>query len=502
MRKYLSILYLFFVCGSLFSAPKSEMRAVWIATVANIDWPSKKGDTEAQKRELITMLDSLKTCNINAVIFQARPSADALYKSDIEPWSQYLTGTQGKAPYPLYDPLEFIITEAHKRCMEVHVWINPYRLTNGESVKTLSKDNVYFKRPHLFKKYGTKYFFDPGREETMNYLVSVVKDIVKRYDIDALHFDDYFYPYKVSGVNFDDDDSFYSENRGVYDRLEWRRNNVNMVIEKLSKVIKEQKPWVVFGISPFGIWRNLKDDFRGSQTVTTCTNYDELYADVLTWLEKGWIDYVAPQLYWEIGKKNADYEMLTSWWSEYSFQKNLYIGLYASGLSEKKNAAWKRPNELIRQMRYNRTCSEVQGEIFFSATQFLKNMQGLLDSLKNGFYKYPALPPSAIDDNNEPSAAPHRLKIETTEGFDKRLSWNAVKGEGGQRVSYYIVYHFEGVEVGNMADPANILAITPNCSLDLSKFDFLNRGKHTLVVTSFNRYRKESEPSLKLLIDE
>lgn len=492
-------LFSFLLSHPVLSAPKAEFRGVWIATVANIDWPSKRDNPAQQKQEMLLMLDSLKANNINAVLFQARPSSDAFYQSDIEPWSTYLTGEQGKAPSPFYDPLAFVIEEAHKRCIEVHVWINPYRVTNGECTKNLAKNHIYRKRPELFKMYGGKCLFDPGKQETMDYLVAVIRDMVSRYDMDAIHFDDYFYPYKVAGQDFPDTETFQAENRGVYDRKAWRRNNVDMIVERLHKEIKTLKPWVDFGISPFGVWRNSYDDFRGSETKAGCTNYDELSADVLRWLEEGWIDYVAPQLYWEIGKKDVDYETLASWWSQYSYGRNLYVGLYASGLEINKGNAWKRPNELVRQMRYNRECDEVKGAIYYSARYFLKNAQGLKDSLRTEFYQYPALVP-ASSSLAEASTAP--LEVNLDKKVDAEiLSWSAVKEEGGKAVSYYVVYAFEGREIGDMTNPANILAVTPETQLDLSVFSRLSRGEHTLVVTTVNRYRKESGPSFPVLLE-
>lgn len=505
MKRYKKILSLFFSLWALtmaqptFSAPKSELRGVWIATVANIDWPSTRGNTERQKQEMILMLDSLRANNINAILFQARPSADAFYQSDLEPWSAYLTGEQGKAPSPFYDPLAFVIEEAHKRCIEVHVWINPYRVTNGESTKNLASNHIYRQRPDLFKMYGGKCLFDPGKQETMDYLVKVIRDMVSRYDMDAIHFDDYFYPYKVQGQDFPDTETFQRENRGVYDRKAWRINNVNMIVERLHKEIKTLKPWVDFGISPFGVWRNGYDDFRGSESKAGCTNYDELSADVLHWLEMGWIDYVAPQLYWEIGKNGVDYEVLASWWSQYSFGRKLYVGLYASGLEINKGAAWKKPNELMRQLRYNRECDEVSGAIFYSARYFLKNAQGLKDSLRGDFYKYPAIVP-ASSEVAEPSQAPAEVNFERYADADL-LTWEAVEGKGGQAISYYVVYAFDGNELGDFSDPKNILLTTPETQADLTAFERLHNGTHTIVVTSVNRFRKESGPSAKILLE-
>ena len=355
---------------------KREMRGAWIATVANIDWPSQRNLTsKAQREEMRKMLDNLAKSNINAIVMQIRPTADAFYPSALEPWSHWLTGKQGVRPADYYDPLEFIIHEAHKRCIEVHAWLNPYRVTNSSNINILSKDHIYFKNKNLFVKYGDKYYFDPGLDETRAFLNRVVQDVVERYDLDAIHFDDYFYPYKEKNQDFPDDISFMNNPRGYApnQRNDWRRNNVDLVIAELQQTIKSIKPWVEFGVSPFGVWRNDNVD----------QNYDDLYADILKWLKEGSIDYVVPQLYWEIGKKVADYEVLVKWWSENSYGKNLYVGLYASQLgSTSAPEAWRKGNELMRQLRMNRNYPQVDGAVYFSAAPFMKNKQGLKDSLQ------------------------------------------------------------------------------------------------------------------------
>ncbi len=282
---------------------KRQMRAAWIATVHNIDFPSDSTLTvEAQKKELIALLDNFKQCNLNAVIFQARPTSDALYFSNVESWSQFLTGKTGRAPEPFYDPLRFLIHEAHKRCMEVHVWLNPYRVLNNDDISQIDPNHLFFKKPELFLKYGGKYYFNPAHEETREYLNRVVKDIVGRYDIQAIHFDDYFYPYTVANEKFPDEKDFAANPRGFEKIEDWRRDNVTTVIKELKATIKSTKPWVEFGISPFGVWRNKAQDKRGSDTKAGQTNYDHLYADILKWIEDEDIDYVMPQLYWHIGK--------------------------------------------------------------------------------------------------------------------------------------------------------------------------------------------------------
>src|SRR5690606_35149444 len=291
-----------------------EFRAAWIASVANINWPSKRGlSTEQQKQEAIVILDKLKENNFNAVIFQARPSADALYDSPYEPWSIFLTGETGKAPSPYYDPLEFWIEEAHKRGLELHVWLNPYRAhhTNGAKVNSASMVN---KMPNeIVRLKNGMYWFDPAKKETQDHVSQVVADIVKRYDIDGIHFDDYFYPYTSynNGADFLDADSWnaYQKAGGNLYRAEWRRENVNKFIERIYNKIKEEKYRVKFGISPFGIW---KSGFPNG--VSGLSQYDELYADAKLWLNKGWIDYFTPQSYWPVDAPRQNFADLLNWW--------------------------------------------------------------------------------------------------------------------------------------------------------------------------------------------
>jgi len=473
---------------------KREMRAVWIATVENIDWPVNRNATSRQQQdEMRQMLDDLEKNNINTIVFQARPTADAFFLSPLEPWSKYLTGVQGKRPAPYYDPLQFIIEEAHRRCMEVHVWLNPYRVLNGNGINSLSKDHLFNKQRDLFVNYGGKYYFDPGLDETRDFLNQVVKDMVERYDIDAIHFDDYFYPYPVDGKDFPDNETFKKFPRGYTNKADWRRNNVNLVIEELYKTIKEAKPWVDFGISPFGVWRNDNVDPTGSATRAGIQNYDDLYADILKWLKDGTIDYVVPQLYWEIGKKVADYEVLLKWWSENSYNKNLFIGLYASALGIKTEPAWKKPNELARQLRMNQKYPQVSGAMFFSAKSFLKNLQGLNDSLKTNFYKYKAICPENGNSNGSIASQPQNIRI-LKDHKETILLWDKVVKEEGDKIAYYIVYAFKGKNVGDMNHPASILTITTENYVDLKKMSTEFRGYHTFVVTAVNRFRKESVP--------
>lgn len=386
-------------------SPSNEFRAAWIATVANIDWPSKgTTDPAKQRQEYIRMLDMHKRNGLNAVIVQVRPCADAFYPSPYEPWSEWLTGLQGRAPAPFYDPLKFMIEEAHKRGMEFHAWLNPYRAVFNIQTSQVAKDHITKQFPDWFLNYGEKKYFDPGNKNAQQYVVNVVRDLVRRYDVDGVHFDDYFYPYRIPNKEFPDHKTFKVFGEGMT-RDEWRRSNVDSIIRQLSLVIKEEKPWVKFGISPFGVWRNSDQDPRGSATKAGQTNYDDLYADILLWLKEGWIDYVAPQLYWEFGHKAAPFEVLLDWWSKNTYGKHCYIGLgiYRAG----SNPAWRDRTQLPRMIEAVRNTPNMHGVIYFSSKSFEKNPNGWSDSLRLNYYRDPAtipvmewLDPNPVFDNS------------------------------------------------------------------------------------------------------
>ena len=379
------------------SGPTSEavhariaFKGAWIATVANIDWPSVEavGNTEAQQAEMTFLLDSLSSLGINAIIFQVRPTSDALYYSELEPISHWLTGTQG-APLS-WDPLEWTINEAHKRHMEVHVWLNPYRVNLARTdTSILAANHIMRQHPEWFWEYAKQWYFDPGLDVTRDWICTIVQDIVTRYDIQAVHMDDYFYPYPVGGKPLPDSKTFHADPRGFDNIADWRRNNVNMAIQDIRRTIKACKPEVQFGISPFGVWRNASVDSTGSATTAGITNYDDLYADIRLWIKNGWIDYVLPQLYWEIGKKAADYEVLAHWWANEvrGTKCKLYIGMAPyrlEGASAK--TPWGQGNEIGRQMRLNRTIPEITGECFYSTRPLLRNPRHVCDTIQS-FYK-------------------------------------------------------------------------------------------------------------------
>ncbi len=367
--------------------PMSEFRGVWLATVDNIDWPAR-GDynPESQKREYIRQLDMHARNGMNAIIGQVRPAADAFYPSPFEPWSQWLTGAQGKAPIPFYDPLQFMIDEAHKRGFEYHAWCNPYRANYAIGKSSISPTHISKLYPEWFLQYGGTLYFDPGNKDAQQWVVNVVRDIVHRYDVDAIHMDDYFYPYRIAGKAFPDTASYRKWGHGM-DKEEWRRSNCESIILALNRAIKAEKPWVKFGISPFGVWRNQKDDPEGSATQAGVTNYDDLYADILLWAEMGWIDYIAPQLYWETGFARADFSVLVDWWSKHTYGRHLYIGQGIYRALEPKSRAWHDPTQLPRQLDLIRANKNVQGSIYFSSRTFYSNPNGWNDTLQNHYYK-------------------------------------------------------------------------------------------------------------------
>lgn len=388
-----SVCFFLFISASqiLLAQTKPEFRAVWVATVDNIDWPSQKGlSVDSQKAEFIRLLDLHQQNGMNALIVQVRPATDAFYPSPYEPWSEWLSGVQGKAPSPYYDPLRFMIEETHKRGMEFHAWCNPYRADFKIGTASIAPSHITRLHPDWFLEYGGKLYFDPGNKAAQAFVADVIGDIVRRYNVDAIHFDDYFYPYRIEGKEFPDSVTYKLYGKGLTTD-DWRRSNVDSIIVSLNRIIKKIKPQVKFGISPFGVWRNADKDPKGSNTKAGQTNYDDLYADILLWLEKDWIDYVAPQLYWEFGHKAAPYEVLIDWWSKHSYGKHCYIGLgiYRAGSSD----IWKDSTLIPRQIELLRKTPNIQGMIFFSSKTFNKNPNGWNDSLRLHYFKDPATIP-------------------------------------------------------------------------------------------------------------
>ena len=384
-RSFFIIAALFFLFGKVNA--QYSFRGTWIATVANIDWPEKQtiGNPKLQKEHLKKMVDSLSIIGINNILFQVRPTADALYKSHMEPTSHWLLPKQGD---PLvFDPLAYLIRVAHKKNIKVHAWLNPYRVNINSNDPTLTyNDSHIFKRhPSWFWKYGDQWIFNPSLEATRFWLCDVISDILCYYNVDGIHLDDYFYPYPIKGVQLPDSNEYIlscSDNQSIGD---WRRENVNKTVEAVYKTIKNFSNNISFGISPFGVWRNYATDTMGSHTKAGITNYDDLYADILLWIKKGWLDYIIPQLYWEIGKPNADYATLVEWWAKQTLNTHtkLYIGMAVYRMIDiHDNKTWREGNEIAKQMRLNRTFSTVQGECYYSASVLLQNPRNICDTIK------------------------------------------------------------------------------------------------------------------------
>ena len=383
--------------------PKYEFRGVWVATVDNIDWPSSKYlSSDSQKVEFSRLLDMHQRNGMNAVIAQIRPATDAFYPSQYEPWSEWLTGTQGHPPVPYYDPLDFMIKETHKRGMEFHAWMNPYRAEFKIGGSSIAPTHITKLHPEWFLEYGSTKYFDPGNKDVQEFVANVVHDIVSHYDVDAIHFDDYFYPYRIAGKEFPDSVSFQRYGKGM-NKENWRRSNVDSIILTLSKVIKKDNKYCKFGISPFGVWRNIDKDPDGSNTKAGQTNYDDLYADILLWLKLKWIDYVAPQLYWEFSQKVVGFATLTNWWSTHTYGRQLFIGQGIYRALESRSVAWKNSAELPNQIKKLREYPQIGGSIFFSSKTFSRNPNGWNDSLRNNYYRLPAIiPPMPWLDDSKP----------------------------------------------------------------------------------------------------
>ena len=471
---------IFLSAALMLSALASEFRGAWIHTVHQGQYA--KMTTEENKAYLRDILDKLKAAGCNAVVFQVRPSADALYPSEFEPWSRFLTGKAGVAPAPMWDPLQFMIDESHARGMELHAWLNPYRVTTSKNEK-LPANHIYNKHPERFLTYDGKLYFDPGLPENRKFIEDVVKDIVTRYNVDAIHMDDYFYPYPVKGVEFPDGKSFAKYGKGM-DRGDWRRHNVNLLIEGLHEVITETKPWVRLGISPFGIWRNKKSDPRGSDT-NGLENYDGLYADVLLWTEKGWVDYMLPQLYWELEKKVASSEKLAYWWNDNANGRHMYIGQDVNKTMNMPDLApSKNPTQLDHKIRLTRELKNIQGNCWWPGYSITKNYKGVADSLATNQQSTIALVPSyPWIDNVAPA------EVKSLEKKGDKLVWTVEDTEDEmQKANAFVVYCFNAGEKVCLENAVAIKAVTYSKEYALPK----EKGKFVYVVTVLDRANNES----------
>ncbi|MBO7321172.1 MAG: family 10 glycosylhydrolase [Bacteroidales bacterium] len=484
MKKLFAIVSLIAIAISLDAQnvpqPKREFRGAWLHIVGNTQIRTM---SEAQVKEMfIQTLDSLEQAGCNAVIFQVRPQADAFYPSHLEPWSRFLTGVQGQAPDPLWDPLQFMIEESHKRGMELHAWCNPYRVTSNDK-EELAPDHLFFSNPDIFKRYGTQLYFDPGEPASREHTVSVIADIVRRYDVDAIHFDDYFYPYPVKYEEFHDDASFvkYAKEQGFeyWQKGDWRRNNVAILMKELNDTIKSIKPWVRFGISPFGIHRNLSEtpDSSGSAT-NGLSNYEALFADVPDWGVKGYIDYIVPQLYWRINFAPACYEILINWWNDGNFTDHLYIGQNIAVLD----------TQLERKMELVRELPNVAGNVWWPGWSIKRNTHNIHDSLSTVYQSGPALIPAytRLDDR-----APQGVK--TLKKKSTSVRWTIEPTDDPmQQPVFYAVYLFPKGVMADTSKGEYLVKITNQMSYDFRE-DFKKYKGYTVAVTAIDRCWNESQ---------
>ena len=495
MKRFSSLLFFLlpFLLLSAQETPKREFRGAWIHTVKQPQYADM--EPAAMRCYFDSLVGGLQQAGINALIFQVRPEADAFYPSEIEPWSRYLTGEQGRAPEPLWDPLAYLIDRCHERNIEFHAWVNPYRV-KMDIKDELAPSHIYNRHPEWFIAYGGQLFFDPALPESREFIARVIDDLVTRYDLDAIHMDDYFYPYPIASKPFPDDASYERYGNGM-PRGDWRRHNVDILIEEVSALIKKRKPWVRFGISPFGIYRN-KSSWVGGSDTRGLQNYDDLYADVLLWARNGWIDYLVPQLYWEVGHRAACYEKLIYWWNDALAGSpcHLYIGQDVVRSVDCTIGGVSSP-QINYKLLLARHLDSVSGNCFWSGYKFLEYYDRMQSLIREDFFSTPVLIPAytAIDD-----AAPEKVsKLHTRwtpDGF--YLEWKADDTRDAmQKAAYYCVYRFGEKEPVDIENPAALVGIVrePHYRLDYKK----GTERCVYVVTAVDRMHNESEPrSLKV----
>lgn len=478
------IVFTLVVCAQA-QNPKREFRGAWLHVIGQTQWQNKS--TEQAKAYIRDQFDKLQNAGVNAIIFQVRPTADAVYKSDLEPWSAWLTGKRGKAPSPMWDPMEYAIEEAHKRGLEFHAWLNPYRVTSTEK-DVLPADHMSNKYPERFFRYNGQVLFNPAYQENRDFICEVISDILDRYDVDAIHIDDYFYPYPAKGKAIPDDASYEKFGKGM-NRGDWRRHNVDLLIEQMYKTIKDKKPWVRFGISPFGIWRNKKSDPKGSNT-NGLENYDGLYADVLLWAKNGWLDYLAPQLYWELDNKAASSRHLVQWWNDHSYGVDLYIGQDVRRTMNTADPGNHDTNELDTKVKLSRKLPNVQGNVWWHGYWVTGNYKGAADSLAMKYQSTIALPPAYGDKAKKPKQITE-IKIEE-DAKGTWLVWKAPTKSNHDQDSdatKYVVYQFFPGETHDIEDSQTIIALTPYTRVKIDSEKGL-----TYAVTTLDRMNRESKP--------
>ncbi|MFF0517709.1 glycoside hydrolase family 10 protein [Actinomadura nitritigenes] len=464
--------------------PSRQVRGMWIATVGNTDWPTEPGRPAAtQKKQFTRLLDTAKAMNMNAVFVQIRPDSDAFYPSPYEPWSQWLTGTQGKSPG--YDVLDFMVREAHARNLEFHAWFNPYRVSRQDDLKKLAANSPARRHPDWVRKYGGGLWYDPGLPQVRDLATKAVLDVVHKYDVDAVHFDDYFYPYPEDG-DFPDAAAYKTYGKGL-SKADWRRRNVDTLVQALSQQIHQAKPWVRFGISPFGVWRNKSSDPAGSPT-GALQSYDDIYADTRGWIKKGWLDYVTPQLYWPIGDPRAGYAELVAWWADQVKGTKVQLTIGQAGYRVGEPGAWRKADELSRHLTLNRKYPQVRGDVFFSAADIAANRRGFAARLRDDHYSRPAIPP-AVTGRGGHAPPPVQDTRAVPDGEGIKVQWRP-----SQDAVSYAVYRADGrtAACAPLGDARLIADVRGGGVIDPSA----KPGRaYTYYVTALDRLHHESAPA-------
>lgn len=471
--------------------PKRQLRGAWIASVENIDWPSRAGlPVAAQQAEYRALLDDARRIGLNSVFVQVRPTADAFYASTLEPWSRWLTGVPGRDPG--YDVLAFLVEEAHARNLDFHAWFNPYRVSKHDRVDELALDHPARVHPDWLRAYGGQLYFDPGVPAARAHIEAVVLDVVRRYDIDGVHLDDYFYPYPVEGRDFPDDDTFRRYGDGFTNRDDWRRHNVDLLVSELHAAIHAAKPWLRFGISPFGIWSNSSSDPTGSQS-SGFEAYSGIYADSRSWIRNRWVDYVVPQLYWTFRNRRAPYDVLARWWAREvsGTGVDLYIGQAAYKIGDD---GWTDPREMVRHLELDRSLPEIVGEVYFSLTKLRANRLGAVDLLRAGPYAHPALVPGP----RTADVTPARLVIIAAERTPRGIALTWTSPAATHPVAYVAVYRFNGeraIDARDVASAASLVATTKRVNDGPQQWVDATAQPgttYTYVVTALDRQHRES----------
>lgn len=475
------------LCSSALPLQKREFRGAWIQCV-NGQFIGMS--TKQIQGTLSYQLDELKKDGVNAIIFQVRAECDALYASKFEPWSRFLTGTQGKAPSPYWDPLQWMVEQCHKRGMELHAWINPYR-AKTKTTSELASNHIAVIHPDRVFSYDGQFILNPSSASNREYICKIVDDIVRRYDIDGLHIDDYFYPYPAAGQTIPDDRDYEANSNGIGDRGDWRRYNVNLFIKQLHDSIRTVKPWVKFGVSPFGIYRNKRNAPQIGSDTNGLQNYDDLYADVLLWVNNGWVDYCVPQLYWQIGHKAADYETLIEWWNRYASKRPLFIGEDVERTVKFADVENKNINQMPAKYKLHSKMSNVKGTVLWYAKAVVDNVGNYGSVLRTNYWRYPALQPLMPFIDNKDPKKPKKVKdVWTSDGY--MLFWkNNNAKKWNDEIRKYVVYRFENGEKVDLSNPSKIVAITADSYYKLPYVD--GKSRYTYVVTSLDRMSNESK---------